>query len=154
MILRSLEQLQPPPTAPSPSSPLLPSRNSTIPPAWTPVRPQFGGFMVIFQQQLHPLLSNLCFTYFPAAIICGSGVSSSCWSSAVWRCSAALSRETRDAHGDIGLRTLQKEAELVTQRFLWAPGREKGVPLLMGCSGMSGIRPNAAQGWVVLKAPL
>lgn len=97
--------------------PSSPEQELNHPSCLDPSSPPFGGFMVVFQQQLHPLLSNLCFTYFPAAIICGS---------AVWRRSAALSRETRDAHGDIGLRTLQKEAELVTQCFLCTPGREKG----------------------------
>lgn len=52
---------------------------------------------------------------------------------------------------------LEKEAELGTQRFLLAPGWEKGVPPLAGVLGKGWDLcdpSNAAQDWVFLKAPL
>jgi len=121
-------QSQPPPTAPSQHhQPTLSQAGTQASLLRGSQFPPFHGFVLGLNSSYTSRSPDLCF-----AISHGSGVSQQLPELSAQQCSAALSRDGRNAHRDIGLRTLQEETELGSQRFPLAPGQEKWVPQLAG----------------------
>ena len=106
---------------------------------------------------------NLCFTYFPSAIICGSGVSQRLLelSPAPAFSNARLPSpgEPATLAGTSACGCLRKRQNWEPSASSWPLTRKRGFPCSPGCSGTAGTRDlsdpfDAAQGWAVLRAPL
>lgn len=153
------EQPHPPPTAPSQHHEPVFSQAGTQPSLL--LGSQLPPFVMVLNSSYISCSPNLCFTYFPSAIICGSGVSQQLLelSHAPAFSDARLPSPGEPATlvGTLACKHLRKRQNWEPRASSWPLARKKGVPPLIGVLRHGWDLPDppdAAQGWAVLKAPL